>query len=165
MNIARLLRHLVIPHWWAMRAFPKSTLRAIERAITASETAHAGELRFVVEANLPSHGLWHGQSPRQRAIELFAQLRVWDTQDNSGVLIYLQLLDRRVEIVADRGIDARVGQEFWNGVCRSMEAAFRAGRYEDGALAALAAITAELARHFPAAGDKANELPDAPVVL
>ncbi len=165
MNISRLLRHLALPHWWAMRAFPKPALGAIERAITASEGTHTGELRLVVEANLPMHGLWHGQSPRDRAIELFSQLRVWDTQDNSGVLIYLQLIDRRVEIVADRGIDARVAPEFWSSVCRRMEAAFRAGNFESGALAALIEITAALARHFPATGDNPNELADAPVVL
>ena len=165
MNIARLLHHLVLPHWWAMRVFPQATRAAVERSIAASETAHRGELRFVVETNLPLPALWAGQSPRERAIELFSQLRVWDTQDNSGVLIYLQLLDRRVEIVADRGIDALVGQEFWQAVCRRMEAEFHAGRFEQGAIEALATITAELARHFPARGHNPNELPDTPIVL
>lgn len=165
MKLSRLLRHLVLPHWWALRVFPKPALRAVQQAITASEASHRGELRFVVEANLPPHSLWQGQTPRQRAIDLFAQLRVWDTADNSGVLIYLQLIDRRVEIVADRGIDAKLGQEYWDGVCRRMETAFRAGRFESGALEALSTITAELARHFPAGGDNPNELPDTPLVL
>lgn len=165
MDIPRILRHLVLPHWWAMRTFPKPALDAIERAVAASETAHRGELRFVVEGNLPLQRLWQGQSPRERAVELFSQLRVWDTQDNSGVLIYVQLVDRRVEIVADRGIDARVGQEFWDGVCRRMEEAFRAGRFESGALTALDEITAVLSRHFPAGSRNPNELPDAPIVM
>lgn len=165
MELSRTLRHLVLPHWWVMRAFPQPVLGAVERAITASETLHAGELRFAVEANLPLPALWRGQSPRERAIELFSGLRVWDTRDNSGVLVYLQLIDRRVEIVADRGIDARVGQEFWDGVCSRLEAACRAGRFEHGTLAALDEITAALTRHFPAAATNPNELDDAAVVL
>lgn len=165
---------MALPHWWVLRAFPPTTLRAIETAIAASESRHDGELRFVVEANLPIHGLLRGQSPRTRAIELFSQLRVWDTEHNSGVLIYVQLIDRRVEIVADRGIDAKVGHEFWHAVCRHMEATFRQGQFETGALQALAEITRVLVEHFPARGagtnqpnnpDNPNELPDSPLVL
>ena len=165
MQLTRIFRHLALPHWWVRRGFPQSTLAAVERAIAASEARHRGELRLVVEAGLPLGGLLRGESPRARAIELFAQLRVWDTVENSGVLIYLQLVDRRVEIVADRGIDARVGQEFWNAVCRRMELAFAGGRFEAGALAALDEITEALAAHFPARAANLNELPDRPLVL
>jgi uncharacterized membrane protein len=165
MQVTRLFRHLIVPGWWVLRDFPKPLLRDIEQAIAASEARHGGELRFVVEANMPVHGLLRGQSPRARAIELFSQLRVWDTERNSGVLIYLQLLDRRVEIVADRGIDARVGQPFWSEVCRRMEEAFRARRFEAGTLAALAEISAALSQHFPGSSSDTNELPDAPLLL
>ena len=165
MRWSRVLRHLVLPHWWVLRAFPKPALAAIERAIAASERRHQGELRFVVEANLPLLGLLHGQSPRARAVELFSQLRVWDTEHNNGVLIYLQLIDRRVEIIADRGIDARVEHDFWHAVCRRMEQAFREGRFEAGSLEALAAITEALTEHFPSSADNPNELPDTPLVL
>jgi len=166
MEYTRLLRHLVLPPWWVKRAFPKSLLGTIDRAISASETTHHGELRLVVETNLPIQALWAGQSPRARAIDLFSQLRVWDTENNSGVLIYLQLLDPRDEIVADRGINAKVDQQFWNAVCRHMETAFRAGRFEDGVLEALGTITAELARQFPTNADgNPNELSNAPIVL
>jgi uncharacterized membrane protein len=165
MKLSRVLRHLLLPQWWGLRAFPKPALGAIERAIAASEASHRGELRFVVEAGLPLSALWRGQSPRARALELFSTLRVWDTGQNSGVLIYLQLIDRRVEIVADRGIDARVGPEFWSAVCRRMEQAFREERFEAGSLAALAEITGALSEHFPPSGDNPNELPDTPLVL
>ncbi len=165
MRAIRLFRHLLLPAWWVRRDFPKPLLRAIEEAVRASEASHSGELSFVVEASLPLHGLMSGQTPRARAIELFSQMRVWDTRRNSGVLIYLQLVDRRVEIVADRGIDAKVGQEFWSGVCRRMEAAFRDRRFGAGILAAFAEITEVLGEHFPVAGDNPNELPDAPLVL
>jgi uncharacterized membrane protein len=165
MKLSRVLRHLVLPHWSVLRAFPKPALGAIKRAIASSEASHQGELRFVVEAGLPLSALWRGQSPRARAVELFSRLRVWDTAQNSGVLIYLQLIDRRVEIVADRGIDARVGPEFWNVVCRRMEQAFREGRFEAGSLVALSEITAALREHFPSAGDNPNELPDSPLIL
>lgn len=165
MQLSRILRHLILPRWWVLHTFPKSALATIERAIAASESSHQGELRFVVEASLPLPGLLHGQSPRARAVELFSTLRVWDTEQNSGVLIYLQLIDRRVEIVADRGIDAKVGHAFWRAVCRHMEQAFRERRFETGALEALAEVTEVLTEHFPAAGDNANELPDSPLVL
>ena len=165
MQLKRLFRHLILPHWWVLRAFSKPALATIERAIVASEMSHCGELRFVVEASLPVQGLFRSQSPRERAIELFSQLRVWDTESNSGVLIYLQLLDHRVEIVADRGIDARVGPVFWRDVCQRMEVAFHKGRFEAGSLAALREITAVLADHFPSTDDNPNELPDTPLVL
>jgi uncharacterized membrane protein len=165
MQLSRLFRHLILPPWLVLRAFPRPLLAAIEQAIATSERDHRGELRFVVEATIPLGGLLHKQSARARAIELFSQLRVWDTEANSGVLIYLQLIDRRVEIVADRGIDLRVGQEFWSAVCRRMEQAFREGRFEAGSLAALGEITAVLVEHFPAVGDNPNELSDTPLIL
>ena len=145
-TILRTLHHLVVPDWWALRSFPKSTRLRIERAIAASESAHLGELRFVVEASQ------------------FSQLGVWDTEHNSGVLIYVQLVDRRVEIVADRGINARVEEGFWNAICRRIEAAYRAGSFEQGTLLALNDVTAVLAEHFPATGDNPDELPNAPVI-
>jgi uncharacterized membrane protein len=167
-QLFRLFRHLLLPGWWVRRAFTPPLLRAIEAAIGASEVRHQGELRLVLEANLPLPGLLHGQTARARAIELFSQLRVWDTAHNNGVLIYLQLIDRQVEIVADRGIDAEVGPAFWSGVCQKMEAAFRQRRFEAGTLAALDEITAILAQRFPAPGEsppKTNELSDAPLLL
>lgn len=163
--IKRLLKHLFTPHWVISRAFPKATLSAIETAIAASEKTHDGELRFAVEAGLHPRALYRGLSARRRAEALFASLRVWDTEHNSGVLIYVQLVDRRIEIVADRGIAARVAQAQWDAICRRMEAAFRERRFEAGTLAAIAEITALLARYFPPQGDNPNELPDAPVIL
>jgi uncharacterized membrane protein len=126
---------------------------------------HDGELRFAVEGGMHLASLWRGQSPRGRAIELFSQLRVWDTEHNSGVLIYVQLVDRTIEIVADRGINTKVAQGSWDEICRRMESAFRRGQFEQGTLAAIDEVTALLARHFPAAGPNPNELPDKPLVL
>ena len=165
MNFGRSLRHLFVPHRIALRPFPPSVLKRIESAIKESEQKHDGELRFAVEGGLHPTALWHGQSPRGRAVELFAQLRVWDTEHNSGVLIYVQLVDRAIEVVADRGINARVEQASWDGICRRMEAAFRQRQFEQGALAAIDEVTALLALHFPPAGTNPNELPDMPVVL
>ena len=162
--LGRFLRHHLLPDWWVLRVFPKPVLSAIEQAIAASERTHLGELRFVVEANLPMHGLLRNQSARERAIELFSQLGMWDTEHNSGVLVYVQLLDRRVEIVADRGIHARVGEAFWREICRRMEEAFREGQFEKGVLTALNEITVVLSGHFPASGDNPNELPDTPLI-
>ncbi len=159
----RLLKHLLIPHWFALRRFPKSSLRKIEQAIKASEQEHDGELRFAVEAGLPLHFL--KLNSRKRAEALFAQLRVWDTEHNSGVLIYVQLVDRRIEIVADRGIAAKLEQKEWDAICRRMEGSFRNRQYLEGALEAIERITQILARHFPPGERNPDELPDKPVVL
>lgn len=165
MNLARIARHLVTPDWVARRHFPAAVLTRIGEAVGASERRHRGELRFAVEAGLDLPALLRGQSPRARAEEIFARLRVWDTEENSGVLIYVQLVDRRIEIVADRGISARVPQSEWDSICRGMEAAFRDRRFERGALQAIERITSLLVQHFPATGTNPNELPDKPMVL
>ena len=109
--------------------------------------------------------LFKDQSPRERAIELFAHLRVWDTEQNNGLLIYLLLADRAVEIVADRGIHAKVGTDEWSKICRQMETAFKQSNYEAGVLSGVQTVTEHLVEHFPASGNRKNELPDKPVVL
>ena len=165
MNIKRIVKHLFAPHWIVRRAFPRRTLGAIEAAIRDSEKLHNGELRFAVEASLHPLPLWRGQTTRQRAQEVFANLRVWDTEHNSGVLIYVQIVDRSIEIVADRGIAARVPQPQWDAICSRIEHAYRNREFEQGTLAGIREITGLLAAHFPPRGENPDELPDRPVVL
>jgi uncharacterized membrane protein len=140
-------------------------MRMIEQAIRESEATHNGQIRFAVEAALDIGPLLRNQSARERAIDVFSFLRVWDTEHNNGVLVYLLLADRDVEIVADRGIARRVAPEEWERVCRDMEAAFREGRFENGVIDGIRAVSAHLARHHPGTGGRPNELPDQPVVL
>lgn len=161
----RFLKHLFAPPWIVRRAFPRAALQRIETAIRESEKSHAGELRFAAEAGLHLAALLKGMTARQRARQVFAALDVWDTEHNSGVLIYLQLVDGAIEIVADRGVAAKVAQPEWDAVCRRMEKAFREGQFEEGALAGIREITALLRRHFPARGGNPDELADKPVVL
>jgi uncharacterized membrane protein len=158
--MVRALRHLLIPDWLVRRVFPPASLEQIGRAISGSERLHRGEICFAVEGGLPLQAL--SASCRARAEELFGVLRAWDTEENSGVLIYVQLVDRDIEIVADRGIAQRVAQSEWEEICRGMEAAFREKKYLQGSLEAIERVTTLLARHFPAAGLNANELPDRP---
>jgi len=165
MNLSRLLKHLSMPAWLARRHFPRAARRVIADTVSASERLHRGELRCVIEGPLALSALWRDVTPRARAIELFSRLRVWDTEENSGVLIYIQLVDRRVEILADRGIAARVPQTEWDALCRGMETAFRAGDFGPGVQAAIAGATQLLAEHFPAGEGNPNELPDAPLIL
>ena len=165
MNIKRMTKHLLLTHWQVNRAFPRQTLIAIKQAIKASETAHIGEIRFAVEGALHSTPLLKGQSARERALEVSSQLRIWDTEHNNGVLVYLLLADRQVEIVADRGIEAKLDQAVWSRICRQMQEAFRQGAFEVGVCEGIREIGAQLAMHFPAAGRADNELPDQPVVL
>ena len=165
MEIKRIVKHLLTTRGQVKRAFPRNTLMTIEKAIEASETTHVGEIRFAVEGALDGMPLFKGQSARERAIEVFSQLRLWDTEDNSGLLIYLLLADRAVEIVADRGIHAKVGSQDWEKICQQMETAFSQSNYESGVLSGVQAVTQHLVRHFPAGGQNGNELPDKPVVL
>jgi len=165
MKFKRVLRHLGYSEWSLRRAFNRPTLQAIEAAIAASERQHRGELRFVAEGRLPTRMLLRGVSARQRAAELFSRLRIWDTEENSGILIYVQMADRHVEILADRGIAARVPQADWDAICRAMEHAFGQGDYREGALAAIGDAGRILSERFPAADTHPNELPDRPLLL
>lgn len=165
MNLARVARHLIAMPGAVRRAFPPAAMAAIEQAIARSETQHRGEVRFAVEAALDASGVVAGQSARARAIEVFSQLGVWDTEDNNGVLIYLLLADRDVEIVADRGIDALVGAQEWEAICRAMEAALRRREFEPAVLGAIEAVTRLLARHFPPRAGDRNELANRPVTV
>jgi hypothetical protein len=164
-KLKRALAHLFATAWTVRRAFPQPVLDRIEAGIKSSEQRHSGEIRFAVEGPLEFLPVLRGLEPRARALEVFSLLRVWDTEHNVGVLIYVQLVDRDIEIVADRGIAARIPQTAWDAICQRMQDAFKAGRYEAGALAGIGDVTELLARHFPAQRPDIDELPDRPVVL
>jgi uncharacterized membrane protein len=161
----RLLRHAVLDHLAVRRAFPRAALGRIEQAIAAGERAHRGQVCFAVEAALPPLRVLRRVLPRERALEVFGLLRVWDTEENAGVLIYLLLADRDVEIVADRGIDRRVPPGAWRDICARMETAFAKRRFVDGVVQGIDEVSALLAAHFPHTEATRNELPDKPVVL
>jgi uncharacterized membrane protein len=165
MDLKRIVRHLLMTHWRVKAAFPPRTLSAIEKAVQESHKAHIGQLRFVVEGALHSAALFDGFTARERAIDVFSQLRVWDTEDNNGVLIYLLLADRDVEIIADRGIHVRVPGEEWEAVCRMMESEFRLGKYQAGAVRGVEQVTVLLRKHFPAHRPPREDLPSSPVVM
>lgn len=164
-KLKRWLKHVFMPPWAWRRAFPRTTLDAIEAAIRTSENLHGGEIRFAIENSLAPLQVWRGVSGRQRAIEVFSQLRVWDTERNSGVLIYLLLADHDIEIVADRGIAARVTQEAWSAVARGMEDHFRSGDHAKGALAGIEAVSKLLQQHVPPGDDNPDELSNRPAIL
>ena len=161
----RVLKHLFPPS--ARRLFPGESLKRITQAIAESELRHSGEICFAVEPALHPRAVLAGQQARDRAHEVFAQLRVWDTHANNGVLLYLLLADHRIEIVADRGFDGRVSAEQWRDVCAGIEARMRAGEPEAAVLHGIEALSAIVAAHFPrdVAGEDRNELPDRPHLL
>ncbi|MGA2709726.1 MAG: TPM domain-containing protein [Steroidobacteraceae bacterium] len=168
----RLLRHALATHWRARLRFPAPVLDAIEIAVARAERSHAGQIRFAIETALHPMQILRDLTPRARAVEVFSALHVWDTEHNNGVLIYVQLADRVVEIVADRGITGRVQPAEWEAVCRLMEQHFRSGRFRDGAVAGVEAVGMLLSRYFPApagrtddGSDVGNELPDRPALL
>ena len=165
MGIRRIGRHLLEHRWRLRRIFSPKVLDAIEAAIKASEATHSGQIRFVVEGALDGAPLFRNQTARARALDIFSRLRIWDTAHNNGVLIYLLLADRDFEIVADRGIDTKVGAAGWEKICADMEADFRAGNFERGVIKGIEAVSRQLAMHFPVQGTGPNELPDAPVVI
>jgi uncharacterized membrane protein YgcG len=162
----RFWRHLATDHGSARRAFSPDALERLEALIAAGERTHRGQVCLAIEPALPLAHVLKGLAPRERALEVFGQRRVWDTDENCGVLVYLLLADRDVEIVADRGVHARVGSAAWEAICKSMEAAFREGRFADGAEVGINAINALLAAHYPHDGRaRGNEIPNRPVVL
>jgi|SRR6185437_14839884 uncharacterized membrane protein len=165
MSIKRIGKHLIEHRWRARRIFTKGVLARIERAIRAAEATHSGQVRFVVEGALDGAPLFRNQAARHRALDVFSHLRIWDTEHNNGVLIYLLLADRDVEIIADRGIDAHVGGEGWRKICREMETTFGRGEFEAGVINGIEAVSRELAKHFPPGAHSRNELPDKPVVI
>jgi uncharacterized membrane protein len=160
----RILRHRWVDETDVQRALGADALARLEQRVRASERRHSGEIRLCVEPGLPLSYLWRGLSARQRAISMFGKLRVWDTEQNNGVLIYLLLAEHAIEIVADRGVARVVPQSHWQEVVAGMREAFRAGRFEDGLGQAVDAVDAMLAAHFPLAEGEANpnELPDRP---
>ena len=174
-QMTRFFRHLFSNPWQVKKHFSAQALAQIEAAITASEVNNTGEIRFVVEAGLHPYEVIGKKSPRNRAIELFSHLNIWDTEHNNGVLIYLLLADRDVEIVADRGIDKHIGYDQWDMICHEMEIMFRRGEFELGVLQGLNAVSAALEKHFPVESiknkrkrsvqRKTNELPDKPLIL
>src|SRR5260221_11719112 len=162
MDTKRLLRHLFTDHWAVRRALPSVAMRTIEKTIGEEERRHAGQLRFAVEASLPLGDLFRGVQSRERAVEWFGRLGVWDTEHNSGVLIYLLLADRRVEIVADRGVHSRVGTAAWEAICDEMQQEFARGQFERGVVIGVRAISDLLAAHFSRGGGSPNALAGKP---
>jgi uncharacterized membrane protein len=165
MNLGRLLRHFFTSRWSVRRRFDAATLARIEAAIREVEGRHSGEIRFAVEPALDLPDLVRGETPRERALQIFGLLGVWDTEDNNGVLLYVLLADRDVEIVADRGIARRVPQADWDRLSEEIRSHYRADRFADGSVAGVLGVGALLARHFPGGRGDANELPNQPVLL
>jgi uncharacterized membrane protein len=161
----RVLRHLLTPFWILRLRYRESLLAEIGQRIGEVERMHPGELRFVVEHALDIGDLLAGLTPRQRALEVFGLLRVWDTEHNNGVLIYVLHAEHAVEIVADRGLARRVPQAEWDTLCHLVEREFRAGRFGEGALAAINGAARLLEKHFPPRQGGRNELPDQPLLL
>ena len=164
MQLKRIARHLLATPFAVRRAFPPAALAAIESAIGQAETTHSGEIRFAVEAALDAGALLASLSARERALQVFAELGVWDTEQNNGVLIYLLLADHDVEIVADRGISSHVGDSQWEAICHEMENAFRQNKFDDGVVKGIGRIAELLSRYSTAEG-RGNELFDRPIIL
>lgn len=166
-SLMRLLRHRLWDEADARRALPADALARLQQRVVQSEARHSGEIRVCVEASLPLSYLWRGADARERALAMFGKLRVWDTELNNGVLVYLLLAEHRIELVADRAVDRRVGADRWRELVEAMGQAFRAGRFEEGLADAIDAVDALLVAHFPHAAGAAhdNELPDAPLLL
>ncbi|GAB4216177.1 MAG: TPM domain-containing protein [Rhodoferax sp.] len=169
-RLLSILRHRWLADDAALRAFAPDAQARLAQRVRAGELHHRGQVRVHIEGALPTSYLWRqqpmAQSVRQRALSLFGKLRVWDTEENNGVLIYLLLAERRLEIVADRGIHRKVAPDTWQGLSEAMRAAFRAGAYEQGLTAAIDAVHALLTEHYPRAPAQpgVNELPDGPTL-
>ena len=164
-SIIRFVKHMFSHPWQAKRHFSAAALKNIEQAIQAGEKKHAGEIRFIVETGLHPIEILYKKTPKKRALQLFGSLNIWDTEHNNGVLIYLLLVDRDVEIVADRGIHQHVGNNGWEKICHDMEVLFRKSEFEAGVLQGVAEISAELEKHFPITGLNKNEISNKPIIF
>ena len=165
MNLKRIWRHILMNDFHVKRSFSEAVLNAIQAAAKHSEKTHSAEIRFVVEGELTWAQLLADMSPRARALEVFSNLRIWDTEENNGVLIYVLLADRSVEIIADRGINKHAGENFWRATCNLIQEEFHAGRFEAGSVKGVEAISVLLQKHFPYSGENSNELPDRPLLM
>ena len=161
----RLFKHLFTIKAAAKRAFPPETLKAVEAAIAEGEKTHRAEVRLIVEHCLPMGAVLARLRPRQRAIELFGRYRIWDTEENCGVLVYVNMADRVVEIVPDRAVMRLITRDEWRAVCDTMTSGFAQGNFRDSTIAALNQLNALLQTHYPAGKPHANQLPNQPVVL
>lgn len=161
-RLTRIARHRWADERQVRRAIDAAARERLQARLVASEARHSGEIRVCIEAGLPLGHLWRRVSPRQRALALFGELGVWDTESNNGVLIYLLLAEHAIEIVADRAVARLVPDTHWSEVLQGMRSAFAAGRFEDGLAGAIDAVDAVLAQNFPLAPGEANpnELPD-----
>ena len=165
-RLRRILRHRWLDEADTRRAIPPALSEQLARRVAASERRHSGEVRIYVEAGLPMSYLWQERTPRERAVAMFSKLRVWDTAENNGVLIYLLLAEHAIEIVADRGLSRHVAPQEWAQIVARLGSALKAGRFEEGLTQALAEVSALLVQHFPVQEGVANpnELPDEPVL-
>lgn len=165
-KLKRIFKHRWLDESDTRRAIPPALVERLQRRVAASEQRHSGEIRVYVEAGLPLGYLWRDAKPRERALAMFGKLRVWDTEQNNGVLIYLLLAEHAIEIVADRGLNRHVSHDDWQAIVNRMGSAFHEGRFEDGLTHALEEVSALLVHHFPLAPGQAdsNELPDEPVL-
>jgi uncharacterized membrane protein len=167
MDWTRWIRHAFFTRRSLRRAFPASALARIEQAVNESEHLHSGEIRVAIEAALEPGEIWRGKAPRDRALEVFAALGVWDTAANNGVLIYVLLADRDVEIVADRGFNGRVSAETWSAVCETIRGEFQAGRFTAGVVAAIESVGRIIGQQFPQRPGQRDEdeLPNRPAMI
>jgi len=165
MHLGRFWRHVAMTPAHVRRAFPAATLDALQREIAALEKRHGGQVCFIVEGELHTAALWHDVTARDRARQLFAQQGVWNTENNNGILIYVLLAERRVEIVADRGLDRRVSPSDWERIVRQMEQLLGQARFEEAALAGIRGVSELLVAHFPPLGNGTNELSDRPLLI
>lgn len=165
-RLGRLVRHRLRDERDTARAIPADLAARLAARVAEGEKRHTGEVRVSIEAALPTSYVMRDSTPRERAIALFGKLRVWDTQDNNGVLIYLLLAEHAIEVVADRGVTARVPGSEWTRLVEAISMAFRAGRYEEGLTRAIDDVTELLVQHFPVQAGKTNpnELPDEPAL-
>lgn len=164
-TLSRLFKHLRTTTAVGRRTFPESTLKAIEETIAEGETRHRAEVHMIVEPALDAQDVLSGLSSRDRARELFSEYRIWDTEENCGVLVYINLADHKVEIVADRGVGREIPAGEWEAICRTMTQGFAKGEYHHSVIAALTRLNDLLEQHYPDDGTSHNQLPNRPMML
>ena len=154
----RALKHLTSTAAAGRRAFPAPSLKEIQEAIAQGELVHSAEVRLIVEVAHGIDAVFNDIGNRERALALFAQYGIWDTEENCGVLIYVNLAEHAVEIVADRNVGRRIKATEWQAICQTMTQGFGVGAFHESTLVALNALNELLRQHFPSTGARPNQL-------
>lgn len=162
-SLARLFRQLIFVPCLHNTWLTKEVKNRLTDAISEAEQGHQGEIRLIIENHLPI-GSAYRQDSLSRAVDLFGLYKVWDTSHNTGILVYVNLCEHSLQIIADRGIDGKAHND-WQALCDQALTKFKQKQFEQGLTELIAHLGKILNTHYPSDDISGNELPNRPIYL